>query len=103
MIYKPTQVNGQLHLRCSVRQMGREYSKSSGRVGIIRSARLMCLSGPGQKILWVCLMGGGALWQFIFPVFGSKNQVPCWSLFWLMFICSAGLKGVQGKSKVTDR
>lgn len=26
VIYEPTQVNGQLHLRCSARQMGREYS-----------------------------------------------------------------------------
>lgn len=30
VIYELTQVNGQLHLRCSVRQMGREYSKTSG-------------------------------------------------------------------------
>lgn len=97
VIYEPTQVNGQLHLRCSVRQMGRKYSKSSRRAGIIRSARLMCPCGPGQMILKVFLMGGGAPWQFDLPFFGSNNLVPCWSLFWLMFICSVEPKRHTGK------
>lgn len=98
MIYEPTQVNGQIHLRCSARQMGREYSKSSGRAGIIRSARLMCLSGPRRMILrvvgWVVVPRRPS----IFPLFG--NNSPLFeSLFWLMFICSVGLKGFKGKAK----
>lgn len=82
VIYEPAQVNGQLHLRCSVRQMGREYSKSTGRAWIIRSACLMWLSGPEKMIFKVCLMGGGACWRFVFPVFGNNNL-----LFDFFFCC----------------
>lgn len=110
MIYEPTQVNGQLHVRCSVGQMERErYSKTSGRAGIIRSARLMRLSGPRpqQMILKVCLMGGrpphppagdisSNFWE-------QQTGAPVESLSFLlllMLIYSARLKGVQEESEV---
>ncbi len=58
----------------------------------------VCL-GLGRRYLR-CVFDGWWCPLAIFPVFGSKNLVPCWEFFfWLMFICSVGLKGCRGKVK----
>lgn len=60
----------------------------------------MCLSGPEKMILKVRLMRGAARWRFIIPVFGNNLLFFFFYLLLLMFICSVGLKGYTGKSKV---
>lgn len=103
VIYVPAQVNGQLHLRCSVRQMEREYSKTAGRAGIIRCARLMCLSGLAQMILNGVFDGWWCPLAIYFSSFWEQQPgAPSESLFCfflLMFYLLSGAKGVQGKVK----
>lgn len=54
---------------------GGEYSKTSGRAGIIRSARLMCLSGPRRVELKVCLRVAGARRLYFLLFFGNNKLV----------------------------
>lgn len=60
VIYEPTQVNGQLHVRCSVGQMGGESTVrlQGGQESSARLVWCVCLAWPQQMILKVCLMGG---------------------------------------------
>lgn len=84
---------------------GREYSKSSGRAGIIRPARLMCLvwtrsAGYSRRVWWLLLPSGHL---YILPIFfgGGGQQPAAVFLFYflgcfLMFICSVGLEEGAG-------
>ena len=101
VIYERAQVNGQLQLRCSARQMEREYSEDFREDGNHPLCSSDACLGRSRWYLAACLMGAGARRPFAPPVFwGTTTWCPSESLSCVNVYLLSGAHGDAGESKV---